>query len=262
MAELFHRKIERTAVGFVIAIIAAASVGGFVEIAPLFTIDETVEDAPDLRLYTPLELAGRNIYMREGCYACHSQMVRTLRDEVERYGPYSLAVESRYDHPMLWGSKRTGPDLARIGGKYSDLWHVAHLTDPRSVVPQSNMPSYRWLSRNGLRTEDLAQHLEAQRRVGVPYTAEMVAYAQLDAIGQADPDSAYAAGVLERYGEATQLSAFDGVKSQLTEMDALVAYLQVLGRMTAAPYKQTVAPEEFPDPNDQPESDPAVDSGG
>ena len=131
MPELFHRKIERTAIGFVIAIIAAASVGGIVEIAPLFTIDETVEEAPDMRLYTPLELAGRNIYVREGCYACHSQMIRTLRDEVERYGPYSLAVESKYDHPMLWGSKRTGPDLARIGGKYSDFWHVAHLTNPR-----------------------------------------------------------------------------------------------------------------------------------
>ena len=138
-----------------IAIIAAASVGGIVEIAPLFTIDETVEEAPDLRLYTPLELAGRNIYIREGCYACHSQMIRTLRDEVERYGPYSLAVESKYDHPMLWGSKRTGPDLARIGGKYSDFWHVAHLTNPRDVVPESNMPAYRWLARTALETEDL-----------------------------------------------------------------------------------------------------------
>ena len=147
MPELFHRKLERSAIGFVIAIIAAASVGGIVEIAPLFTIDETVEEAPDMRVYTPLELAGRNIYIREGCYACHSQMIRTLRDEVERYGPYSLAVESKYDHPMLWGSKRTGPDLARIGGKYSDFWHVAHLINPRDVVPESNMPAYRWLAR-------------------------------------------------------------------------------------------------------------------
>ena len=155
MPELFHRKLERSAIGFVIAIIAAASVGGIVEIAPLFTIDETVEDAPDMRLYTPLELAGRNIYIREGCYACHSQMIRTLRDEVERYGPYSLAVESKYDHPMLWGSKRTGPDLARIGGKYSDVWHVAHLTNPRDVVPESNMPAYRWLARTPLETDDL-----------------------------------------------------------------------------------------------------------
>ena len=150
MPELFHRKLERSAIGFALAIIAAASVGGIVEIAPLFTIDETVEDAPDMRLYTPLELAGRNIYIREGCYACHSQMIRTLRDEVERYGPYSLAVESKYDHPMLWGSKRTGPDLARIGDKYSDFWHVAHLTNPRDVVPELNMPAYRWLARNAL----------------------------------------------------------------------------------------------------------------
>ena len=126
----FHYRLERNAIGFVLAIIVVASIGGIVEIAPLFTIHQTVEDAPDMRVYTPLELAGRNIYIREGCYACHSQMIRTLRDEVERYGPYSLAVESKYDHPMLWGSKRTGPDLARIGDKYSDDWQVAHLDQP------------------------------------------------------------------------------------------------------------------------------------
>ena len=242
MAELFHRKLERTAIGFVIAIIAAASVGGIVEIAPLFTIHETVEEAPDLRLYTPLELAGRNIYVREGCYACHSQMIRTLRDEVERYGPYSLAVESKYDRPMLWGSKRTGPDLARIGGKYSDFWHVAHLTNPRDVVPESNMPAYRWLARTALETEDLGRHLQAQRALGVPYTDEMIANAAADAFGQAAPDSPFAAGVTERYGEKTQVSAFDGVVTQLTEMDALVAYLQVLGRLTDAAYSNTAAP--------------------
>ena len=135
MPELFHRKLERSAIGFVLAIIAAASVGGIVEIAPLFTIDETVEDAPDMRVYTPLELAGRNIYIREGCYTCHSQMIRPFRDEAERYGHYSLAAESMYDHPFQWGSKRTGPDLARVGGKYSDGWHTDHLIDPRSVVP-------------------------------------------------------------------------------------------------------------------------------
>ena len=166
----FHRKIERNAIGFVLAIVVVASIGGFVEIAPLFTIDETVESAPDMRVYTPLELAGRNIYIREGCYACHSQMIRTLRDEVERYGPYSLAVESKYDHPMLWGSKRTGPDLARVGGKYSDAWHVAHLINPRDVVPESVMPKYGWLQRNALRIDDLGEHLTAMRRVGVPYT--------------------------------------------------------------------------------------------
>jgi len=250
MPELFHRKLERSAIGFVLAIIAAASVGGIVEIAPLFTIDETVEEAPDMRLYTPLELAGRNIYVREGCYACHSQMIRTLRDEVERYGPYSLAVESRYDRPMLWGSKRTGPDLARVGGKYSDVWHVAHLINPRDVVPESNMPAYAFLARTALRTADLSGHLAAQRALGVPYTDEMIANAARDAYGQASPNSDAASGVFERYGEATQVSAFDGVATQLTEMDALVAYLQVLGRLTGAAYRDTAAPEEAPDPTD------------
>lgn len=244
MPELFHRKIERTAIGFVLAVIAAASVGGLVEIAPLFTIHETVEEAPDMRLYTPLELAGRNIYEREGCYACHSQMIRTLRDEVERYGPYSLAVESKYDHPMLWGSKRTGPDLARIGGKYSDLWHVTHLTNPRDVVPESNMPSYRFLARTALETADFGMQLAAMREVGVPYTDDMIANAARDAFGQATPDSDFSAGVVERYGEKTQVSAFDGVTTELTEMDALVAYLQVLGRLTDAAYKQTATSEK------------------
>lgn len=236
MAELFHRKLERNAMGFVIAIIAAASVGGIVEIAPLFTIDETVEDAGDMRLYTPLELAGRNIYMREGCYACHSQMIRTLQDEVDRYGPYSLAVESKYDHPMLWGSKRTGPDLARIGGKYSDFWHVAHLTNPRSVVPQSNMPAYPWLSSKELPVEDLPLHLKAQRQVGVPYTDEMIENAAVDARAQANPDAYAEAEALERrYGEKTLVRDFDTITTQVTEMDALVAYLQILGRLTEAP---------------------------
>ena len=208
-----------------------------VEIAPLFTIHQTVEDAPDMRVYTPLELAGRNIYVREGCYACHSQMIRTLRDEVERYGPYSLAVESKYDHPMLWGSKRTGPDLARIGGKYSDEWQVAHLVNPRAVVPQSVMPSYARLLRNALRTDDLASHLRAMRAVGVPYTDDMIANARADAYGQATPDSPLAEGVAKRYGEATNVRAFDGVPDELTEMDALVAYLQILGRLTDAANK-------------------------
>lgn len=250
MAELFHRKLERSAIGFLLAIIAAASVGGIVEIAPLFTIDETVEEAPDMRVYTPLELAGRNIYIREGCYACHSQMIRTLRDEVERYGPYSLAVESQYDRPMLWGSKRTGPDLARIGGKYSDLWHVAHLINPRDVVPQSNMPAYAFLARTELRVADLGEHLAAQRTLGVPYTEAMVANAARDAYGQAFPDSEMAEGVIERYGEATLVRAFDGVTARLTEMDALVAYLQVLGRLTDAAYLDTAAAEEMPEGED------------
>jgi cytochrome c oxidase cbb3-type subunit 2 len=250
MPELFHRKLERSAIGFVIAIIGAASVGGIVEIAPLFTIAQTIEDAPDMRLNTPLEVAGRNIYIREGCYACHSQMIRTLGDEVDRYGPYSLAVESKYDHPMLWGSKRTGPDLARVGDKYSDFWHVAHLANPRDVVPQSNMPAYPWLARTTLKTDDLGQHLAALRAVGVPYTDEMIENASRDAYGQATPDSDFASGVTKRYGEKTQVSAFDGVTTEVTEMDALVAYLQVLGRLTDAAYKNTAAPEQAPNPSD------------
>ena len=240
MAE-FHRKIERSAIGFVLAIVGVASIGGFVEIAPLFTIGGTVEDAPDMRVYTPLELAGRNIYIREGCYACHSQMIRTLRDEVERYGPYSLAVESKYDHPMLWGSKRTGPDLARVGGKYSDAWHVAHLINPRDVVPESVMPKYGWLQRNELRIDDLGLHLNAMRRVGVPYTDAMIANASKDALGQATPDGTFAGGVTERYGAATQVRAFDGDPSTVSEMDGLVAYLQIIGRLTDAAQKQASA---------------------
>lgn len=233
----FHYKLERKTLGLVLGIIGVASIGGIVEIAPLFTIHQTVENAPDMRLYTPLELAGRNIYIREGCYACHSQMIRTLRDEVERYGPYSLAVESKYDHPMLWGSKRTGPDLARLGNKYSDAWHVAHLLNPRDVVPESVMPAYAWLARNELRTDDLSRHLKAQRAVGVPYTDDMVTNAAADAYGQATPDTPFAEGVSKRYGEATTVRAFDGQAGRLTEMDALVAYLQILGRLTDAAHK-------------------------
>ena len=227
-----HYKLERKSVALVLAIIAASAVGGIVEIVPLFTIDQTVENAPDMRVYTPLELAGRNIYIREGCYACHSQMIRTLGDEVERYGPYSRAVESKYDHPMLWGSKRTGPDLARIGGKYSDDWHVAHLINPRAVVPTSIMPRYAYLARTDLRIDDLGKHLAALKTLGVPYTDEMIANATADALGQASPETDLAAGVADRYGEATTISAFDGTPGGPTEMDALVAYLQILGRLT------------------------------
>jgi cytochrome c oxidase cbb3-type subunit 2 len=237
----FHYRLERKAIGLVVGIIAVASVGGIVEIAPLFTIHQTVEDAPDMRVYTPLELAGRNIYIREGCYACHSQMIRTLRDEVERYGHYSLAVESKYDHPMLWGSKRTGPDLARIGGKYSDEWQVAHLNNPRDVVPESVMPAYAWLSRTKLKISDLGEDLAALRTVGVPYTDEMIAHATADAEGQAAPESSEAEGVKKRYGEATNISSFDGRPNELTEMDALVAYLQILGQLTDATKQKPVA---------------------
>jgi cytochrome c oxidase cbb3-type subunit 2 len=199
-----------------------------------------------MRVYTPLELAGRNIYIREGCYACHSQMIRTLRDEVERYGPYSLAVESKYDHPMLWGSKRTGPDLARLGEKYSDDWHVAHMINPRAVVPESVMPAYAFLARTELRTDDLDKHLKAQRDVGVPYTDDMIANAAADAYGQAAPDSPAAEGVTQRYGKATTVRAFDGKPNDLTEMDALVAYLQILGRLTDAAHKPVATAEKQP----------------
>ena len=239
-----HYRLEQRAIGFALAIIGVASIGGLVEIAPLFTIHQTVEDAPDLRLYTPLELAGRNIYVREGCYACHSQMIRTLRDDVDRYGPYSLAVESKYDHPMLWGSKRTGPDLARIGNKYSDEWHVAHLKNPRDVVPQSVMPAYAWLARTALQTEDLGLHLRALRTVGVPYTDDMIANASADAYGQAAPDTSFAEGVIKRYGSATTVRPFGGTPGQLSEMDALVAYLQILGRLTDAAHKPQAAAGE------------------
>jgi cytochrome c oxidase cbb3-type subunit II len=237
----FHYNLEKNSVGFVIAIILAASVGGLVEIAPLFTIHETVQTLPDMRVYPPLELAGRNIYIREGCYACHSQMIRTLRDEVERYGPYSLAAESQYDHPMLWGSKRTGPDIARLGGKYSDAWHKAHLIYPRAVVPTSIMPAYPWLATTLLDVDNLGAHLKVQKSLGVPYTDEMIANASRDAIAQARPDSAEASGLVERYGEATTVRQFTDARD-VTEMDAVIAYLQVLGQLTQAPYKTEPTP--------------------
>jgi len=231
-----HYKLERNSVALALGIIVVSGIGGLVEIAPLFTIDETVEKASDMRTYTPLELAGRNIYIKEGCYACHSQMIRTLRNEVERYGPYSLAVESQYDHPHLWGSKRTGPDLARVGAKYSDAWHVAHLINPRDVVPSSIMPKYGWLAKNLLNLDDLSLRLKAQQRVGVPYTDEQVKNAKNDAIAQATPESEGEEGVLERYGDATNVRAFDGDKKTVTEMDALVAYLQIVGQLTKVAY--------------------------
>ncbi|MGE3770995.1 MAG: cytochrome-c oxidase, cbb3-type subunit II [Bdellovibrionales bacterium] len=227
-----HYKLEKKAIALVLAIIGVSSIGGIVEIAPLFTINQTVEEVPDMRVLTPLELAGRNIYIREGCNACHSQMIRTLRDEVERYGPYSRAAESKYDHPMLWGSKRTGPDLARVGDKYSDAWHSAHLNNPRELVPQSVMPSYPWLARKQLRTDDLPLHLERLRALGVPYSNEMIENAAIDAVTQATNGAARAGEVAGRYGEATNIRDFDGQAGAPTEMDALIAYLQMLGRQT------------------------------
>ena len=234
-----HKSIERHSLAMVLMIVAVASIGGLIEIAPLFTIDETLEDVEGVRPYTPLELAGRNIYIREGCYACHSQMIRTLRDEVERYGHYSLAAESQYDHPMLWGSKRTGPDLARVGGKYSDAWHVAHLKRPRDVVPQSNMPNYSFLADTLLGMGDMGLHLEALRAVGVPYSDEQIAAAAADARGQANPESEAADGVVERYGERIAIRDFAGDGAGVSEMDALVAYLQMLG--TLVDFENTAA---------------------
>jgi cytochrome c oxidase cbb3-type subunit II len=224
-----HGKAEQRGLLLAIYILVTISIGGIVEIAPLFTIETTIERVQGVRPYTPLEQAGRNIYVREGCYACHSQMIRPFRDEVERYGHYSLAAESMYDHPFQWGSKRTGPDLARIGGKYSDEWHVAHLVDPRSVVPESVMPPYAFLARKDLRTDDAADHLLALRAVGVPYTDEQVASARADMAAQASADGDHGA-VQARYPKAA-VGDFDGQPGRLTEMDALVAYLQILGRM-------------------------------
>lgn len=231
-----HYNLEKGSMGLVAGIIAAASVGGIVEIAPLFTIDETVEIPDDMRPHTPLELAGREIYMREGCYACHSQMVRSLSDELDRYGPYSIAAESAYDHPMLWGSKRTGPDLARLGGKYSDDWHVAHLIDPRSVVPTSIMPAYPWLTQP-LDTRLLEAQLTTLAQLGVPYSEEMIANAVADAHAQTRPDSDGAEDLRARYDEDIAARPFDGDPAHLSEMDALVAYLQSLGTLTEAPYR-------------------------
>jgi cytochrome c oxidase cbb3-type subunit II len=226
-----HYRLERKAIGLVLAIIGVASIGGLVEIAPLFTIHQTVEDAPDMRVYTPLELAGRNIYIREGCYACHSQMIRTLRDEVERYGHYSLAAESMYDHPFQWGSKRTGPDLARVGGKYSDQWQAEHLVNPRALVPESIMPGYPWLAETKLDSRDIVDRLKTLRLVGVPYTDEMIAKARQDLVAQITPDSRPARELLTRYPKA-KVGKFDGKPdNQPTELDALVAYLQMLGTL-------------------------------
>lgn len=224
-----HATIERNTILLSVLTLITVAIGGLVEIVPLFTIETTIERVEGMRPYSPLELTGRNIYIREGCYLCHSQQIRPLRDEVERYGHYSLAAESMYDHPFQWGSKRTGPDLARIGGKYSNEWHVAHMIDPRAVVPQSIMPSYAFLAQKPVDPADIAQHLKALRTVGVPYSDEMIAAAKADIAAQADPD-ADTDGLLARYPKAA-VGDFDGNPARLTEMDALVAYLQMLGRL-------------------------------
>lgn len=223
-----HKLIERNSILMLILAVIAVSIGGIVEIVPLFRLQTTIEPVKGVRPYTPLELAGQDIYIREGCNVCHSQQIRPLREEEQRYGHYSLAAESMYDHPFMWGSKRTGPDLARVGGKYSDAWHVDHLTDPRSVVPESIMPTYGFLKKTDLKLSDIKLKLKALKTVGVPYTAEEIAEAEVDARNQADPN-ADASGLQARYGAKVPNRDFDGQPNRLTEMDALIAYLQKLG---------------------------------
>jgi cytochrome c oxidase cbb3-type subunit 2 len=224
-----HAVLERNATLLLAGSLLVVTIGGIVEIAPLFYLENTIEKVEGMRPYSPLELAGRDIYIREGCYVCHSQMIRPFRDEVERYGHYSLAAESMYDHPFQWGSKRSGPDLARVGDRYSNEWHVQHLVEPRSVVPESIMPSYSFLKDAPLDVRGFSTHLVANARVGVPYTDEMIAEAVADLKAQADPN-ADTSGVLARYPKA-KLGDFDGNPQALTEMDALVAYLQMLGTL-------------------------------
>ena len=223
-----HKAIETNATLLLILSFLVVTIGGLVQIVPLFYLDNTIEKVEGVRPYSPLELAGRDIYIREGCYVCHSQMIRPMRDEVERYGHYSLAAESMYDHPFQWGSKRTGPDLARVGGRYSDEWHVDHLRNPQSVVPESVMPKYSFLERKMIEGEYIQDLMKTHKFVGVPYTDEMIEAGRDDFMAQADPDSDYDA-LLERYPGA-QVRNFDA-QPGISEADALIAYLQILGTM-------------------------------
>lgn len=232
-----HEKLERNSLLLLGFIVIAVLIGGIVEVVPLFRMETVIEPVEGVRPYTPLELAGKNIYMREGCYNCHSQQIRPLRDEVVRYGHYSLAAESMYDHPFQWGSKRTGPDLARVGGKYSDEWQVAHLKEPTDLVPESIMPSYAFLAKRPLKWHNIPKHLRTLRVVGVPYTDEMIEWARKDLVAQATgAERTDTSGLQDRYGEAAfgndvNARDFDGHPEMISEMDALVAYLQVLGTM-------------------------------
>ena len=228
--QLSHAPFEKNVIILIIGILVTVSIGGLVQLVPLFTMEQTIEKVEGVRPYSPLELAGRNIYIREGCYTCHSQMIRPFRDEAERYGHYSLAAESMYDHPFQWGSKRSGPDLARVGGKYSNDWHVAHLIDPRSVVPESIMPPYAFLARKDLAYADIGEHMRTLRMTGVPYTDEQIADATKDVAAQAAGEGADTAGIEQRYPKAV-MGDFDGDPTRVTEMDALVAYLQMLGTL-------------------------------
>jgi len=225
-----HQVLEKSSFLLLIGILITVAIGGLVEIAPLFWLSSTIEKVQGMRPYTPLELAGRDIYVREGCYLCHSQMIRALRDEVERYGHYSLAAESMYDHPFQWGSKRTGPDLARVGGKYSDEWHVAHLNNPRAVVPESVMPGYPFLAKRPLDYGDIADRMTVLREEGVPYTDEMIKNAKADLERQVDSNAEGLKDFLARYPKA-QVRQFDDNPSYISELDALIAYLQMLGTL-------------------------------
>jgi cytochrome c oxidase cbb3-type subunit 2 len=239
-----HAYLEKNSIVLLLMIIVVVLIGGIVEILPLFRKETVIEPVEGMRPYTPLELVGFNIYIREGCFNCHSQQIRPLRDEVERYGHYSLAAESMYDHPFQWSSKRTGPDLARVGGKYSDAWHVAHMSEPTSVVPESIMPSYNFLNKRAAKIDDLSKHLVALRRVGVPYTDDMIANATNDATIQGTGEPATdPSGLISRYGDKVIARDFDGQANVVSEMDAIIAYLQVLGTMVDFKATQEVEKE-------------------
>jgi cytochrome c oxidase cbb3-type subunit 2 len=232
-----HDNIERNLGLMLVLVMIAISIGGLVEIVPLFFIKDTVESVKTadgkemVRPYTPLELRGRDIYIREGCYLCHSQMIRPFRDEALRYGHYSLAAESKYDHPFQWGSKRTGPDLARVGGKYSNDWHVQHLTAPRSMVPESVMPNYPWLMKTSLDTSDVGDRMAALRITGVPYSKGEAEYQQNVKTFGEDVAKTLKIEDAEANLRAQATSGNFDTTGGVSEMSALVAYLQVLGTM-------------------------------
>ncbi len=236
--KLKHESIEVNAGLLLVLTLVVISIGGLVEIVPLFFINDTVEEVKTadghdaVRPYTPLEIRGRDIYVREGCYLCHSQMIRPFRDEMLRYGHYSLAAESQYDHPFQWGSKRTGPDLARVGGKYSNEWHVQHLMAPRSVVPESIMPNYPWLMKTALPYADIADRMRALNAVGVPYSETDQEYqANVKRFGVKVAEKLNILDAESNLLKQAEQGDYDGDRRRLTEMDALVAYLQVLGTM-------------------------------
>jgi len=233
-----HESVEVNAGFLIILTLIAISIGGLVEVVPLFYIEGTVEDVKKadgtdaVRPYTPLEQLGRDIYRREGCYNCHSQMIRPFRDEDLRFGHYSLAAESQYDHPFQWGSKRTGPDLARVGGKYSSAWQVKHLNNPRDVVPESIMPSFPWLMTNKLDTSDIVAKMTTLRKVGVPYSYDDASYqANVKKFGEKVAKTLDITKAAENIEAQAKEGNYDGDPGILSEMDAIVAYLQVLGTM-------------------------------